>query len=112
MRMGVSGTVVDAETHAALSGSSVSFSVRGPTKPPIAISEADGSFNLPKQKQWQLRFVAGDYFVNPSIGGTVSIRHDGYETNILEISPYDMYDRFYTKISVGIIPLKPLPKTH
>lgn len=109
-RMGVSGKVTDAMTLAPLGGARVSFKDGGSNEAPVVLSAADGSFNLPKQKQWQIRFVVGDYL--KPFGGTVYVRHDGYATNEINVQPEDENHHFRTTAELDSIPLKPLSQTH
>ena len=108
-RMGVSGTVLDAETHAPLADAQISFCGGCSNTQPVAISTADGSFTLPRQKQWQLGFINEDSFLALFMGGgTVCIQHNGYETNQTDVFSMDDKQRYHTKTNLGFVLLKPL----
>ena len=111
--MGVNGTIMDAVTHMPLPNARISFDVYDLSKKPVvAISGADGSFKLPRETQWQLRFLAGDYFSDLWIGGTVVIQHADYETNRFEVQAEDQNFRFHTRTNLGVVLLKPLSRTN
>jgi len=111
-RMGVSGIILDTRTLAPVAGASISFNRCDTNAPSVVISQADGSFNLPKEKQWQIRFVAGDYLTDLLIGRTICIRHNDYETKEIPVQLEDEKERLRTKAKLGTILLKPLAKTH
>ncbi len=101
---GVSGTVVDAKTHAPLAGANIevwqnwvsSYAAERTTNAPSVKSDNEGHFVLPPLRGWayDVGTAAG-----PALGGLV-VRHDGYEPAFIRFGAR-------STTNIGIIRLVP-----
>jgi hypothetical protein len=108
---GASGRVVDATTHAAISGAAVlvSRSTYPPDSPdkafsngrsPTVMSREGGQFSVPLERRFDLYFVPVDVF--PRFGLLV-VKRQGYETTCVPFWSHSVAD-------LGQIEVKPLDK--
>jgi len=104
IRPGLSGTVVNAQTHAPLAGAGICF---GTNTTAVALSASDGSFHVPPGRAWGVWAINQDV-ASPTRGSGVNIRHTGYESysTVVVFSPTKR-GKGATK-QIGVIPLIPL----
>jgi hypothetical protein len=117
-RPGVSGRVINAETHQPIEGASISFG-RGNMEnfkymkdnsflfgDTVALSKADGSFVVPPIGMWSIRTFSPE---PPQYVSIVWVLHAGYETNYCKEFLFSSTGS-YVKTNFGVIELKPISK--
>lgn len=112
------GIVLDAQTHAPLSGAEVVISrvadMQAPkvsdaltnTRPPVVTTRANGRFSIRPERQWDLVYYLTERFRRP--GGTLVAQHPGYEPAVVPlwgaIRPVTAHSTNFVEVSLTPLP--------